>query len=452
MKYIIFTFDFSAACVAKKLKEEGNEVILAVVQDAKELGNGLKEDADAKKKRLSLYDGVIQKFDAKDVLRNMIKVKNKDEWFVIFDMNTLWKYSQLVMKMGYKNGFFPTEEQFHYEDNRDSAKDFVKKHYPDLPVAEVHEFKTIDEGIQMLQDTENIYVLKANIEGDLTVLPSSDDPELAKEEIIAALTTEKGEYEKAGYILEQKINNPIEITPQAVFYNGELVFTDIDIENKPIGAGSQGPMTGCSGNLIIKTNINDKINKIAFPKIVYEMAKKQPGMFVWDSSILIDENTEKMYFGEFCPNRWGFDAIFTELSMSGSCTEYFENVMAGRNPLKYTFGAAVRMFNLKKHESAIIIKEEDDKDIYVYDERLNKDHIESTGDNWNLLVAAGVGNTVEKAVDKAYEAMEKVAFTGGYIRPKFDFLSREYQNSIPNRFDFTNKWLYNVKSLITTNK
>ena len=261
LKFLWFTFDHVCTSVAIKLIEEGNTLILAEIQDASELQTGKKEDAEQKKERLSLFNGLIQKHDAKSVLKKMAKMKNKDEWIVIFDFNTLWRYSELVLKMGFTKGFFPLKKDYEFEEDRDAGKKFVKKHYPTLKVAEVHEFKKIDEGIKFLEsDTSgNIYVLKSFEADGSTVLPMSEDPELAKEEIKGALELEQKDYEKKGYLLEQKIINPIEITPEAIFYDGKLVCTNIDIENKPIGSGSVGPMTGCAGNLIVRTDPKEKI-------------------------------------------------------------------------------------------------------------------------------------------------------------------------------------------------
>jgi hypothetical protein len=446
MKYILFTFDGSALSIAKKLTDEGNTVIVAQLQDVKELHcPGKTEEPEQKKKRLQLYDGILQKHEAKKVLRTMEKITNKDEWFVIFDLNSLWFYAQIALKMGFKNGFFPTEEDTMLEDDRESGKALVKKHYPDLEVAEVAEFKSAEDGIAYLEEhPDNIYVLKANTEGDLTVLPQSKDPELARETLQGALTMNKSEYESKGFILELRIENPIEITPQMVFYNGQPVFTDIDIENKPIGSGSIGSMTGCSGNLIIRTELDDEINRIAFPPIVHKMAKEHTGLFVWDASFLIDERTKQIYFGEFCPNRWGYDAIFTEITMAKSASKFFEDIVAGKNPLKKQFGVAVRMFNIKKFEE-VPIALKDDKDIFVYDCYMKDDHMVSTGWEWNLLVATAADNDIETAIKKSYEVMEAVSYTDGYYRPAFDFISTEYQNSIPNRYNFANGWLFNAQ-------
>jgi len=440
LKFIWFTFDHVATSVAIKLIEEGNTLILAEIQDASELQTGKKEDAETKKERLALFDGLIQKHDAKSVLKKMAKMKNKDEWVVIFDFNTLWRYSELVLKMGFKKGFFPLKKDYDFEEDRDAGKKFVAKHYPTLKVAEVHEFKKIDEGIKFLETdgSGNIYVLKS-FDGDgSTVLPMSEDPELAKEEIKGALELEQKEYEKKGYILEQKIINPIEITPEAIFYDGKLVCTNIDIENKPVGSGSVGPMTGCAGNLIFKTDPKEKINKIAFPPIVQKMASLHTGLFVWDASILIDPMTGQTYFGEFCSNRWGYDALFAELSLCDSVSAYFENIIAGNSPYTKTFAAGVRMFNLKKHKDVPVIFKNDEKNVYMYDALLKDDKIVSTGCEWDLLSANGADNNPDKAVEKCYAILHDVNFTNGYYRPKFDFLSTEYQNSIVNRYTYAN--------------
>lgn len=445
LKYILFTYDGSALALARKLIEEGNTVVVAQVRNASELHNGVGEERDSRTKRLAVFDGMVEKRDARDVLREMAAMPNKDDWFVICDLNSLWSCAQTARKLGFEKGFFPTKEDTEYEDTRAKGKALAKQFWPDLTVADVHAFTTVEDGIAFLRShPDDLYVLKANAEGDLTVVPQTDDAEIARDNLVGALRAKRAEYESMGYILEEKITDPIEITPQVVFYDGVPVFSDVCIENKPIGAGSIGNMTGCSGNLVFKTRLNDEINRVAFPPKVHEMAKAHPGMFIWDASLLIDARTRKIYFGEFCPNRWGYDSFFTEIAMCESASGYFERIVAGENPLKQPYGAAVRLFNLKNFADAIVsVKSEDG--VFMYDVRRKDDQIVSGGADWNLLTATGAGNTPDKAVERAYEALKNVSFTDGYYRPRFDFESHEYQNSIPNRYDFANGWLYDVR-------
>src|SRR3954447_26650147 len=100
--------------------------------------------------------------------------------FVIFDLNSLWFYAQAALKLGFTKGFFPTREDVEYEDTRAKGKELAKQFWPDLTVAEVHDFKKADEGIAFLEERlEDLFVLKANAEGDLTVVPQSDDADIA---------------------------------------------------------------------------------------------------------------------------------------------------------------------------------------------------------------------------------------------------------------------------------
>ena len=337
LKYILFTYDGSALAVAKKLVDEGNSVIVAQIQNASELHNGTAEARDSRRKRLSLYDGILEKRDARGAALDGRDAEQGRSFRHLRPEFALVLCAEGRAARLYP-GVFPTRQDTEYEDVRTKGKDLARQFWPDLTVAEVHTFRTADEGIRFLDERpDDMFVLKANAEGDLTVVPQSDDAEIARENLIGALTAKRDAYESMGYILELRITNPVEITPQMIFYDGRPVSSHVDIENKPIGAGSVGNMTGCSGNLVFKTRLSDEINRIAFPPKVHEMAKAHPGLFVWDASLLIDARTRKIHFGEFCPNRWGYDSFFTEIAMSEGASAYFEAIVAGRIP-----AAAVR--------------------------------------------------------------------------------------------------------------
>ena len=67
--------------------------------------------------------------------------------------------------------------------------------------------------------------------------------------------------------------------------------------------------------MVISTDPKDKLNKIAFPKIVFDMAKEAKGMFVWDLSVFdFLKQTGKIYPGEFCANRVGWDDFHTQMT------------------------------------------------------------------------------------------------------------------------------------------
>jgi hypothetical protein len=247
-------------------------------------------------------------------------------------------------------------------------------------------------------------------------------------------------------MLEQKIVNGVELTPQAVFYDGKLVFTDLDIETKTIGGAEKGPNVGCGTNLIIRTDPEDRINKIAFPPYIHELAAKRKGMFIIDAGIIFDKRTNKPYFTEFCFQRFGWDAFPTELKMCKSVSDYFESIVKGKNPLKKRFGAGVRLFNMctdkERHpegDLTIGFHEEAGKSLFLYDSKEENGKIVSVGFQKDLGVAVGVGDSVKEAINACYEAAQSVAFNDLYYRSKDDFLSKSYPQAVLNRLEYAVK-------------
>lgn len=443
MKYYFCSFDGIGYGVAYRLLQEGHSVTVAQIQDNKELGNGDKpEDPEMKRRRLSCYSGILKKLPMPQMLIQMRAEKNKDDCFVIFDFNNLWKYAEMVQKMGFKNGFFPTKADYEMESDREAAKEIVKKHYPGLTIGDVKEFKKAQDGIQFLQEAqdETMWVLKGNDDCAQTVCPDTKIPTLAKEELTTQLEKDGPNYEKGGYILEEKIMEPFEMTPEAQWYNGKLIAITVDIENKPMGAGNIGKQCGCAQNIVFEIDPESKIAEAAFPPYIHEQAAKRKGLFVFDAGLLLKDG--KLYFTEFCSQRWGWDSFYTQLSMCESVGSYFEALVAGQNPYKYKFGAATRGFNIDIGSDKMTVKDrkmswldETDKDTWLYDMKMKDGCAINAGCAFDLVVFTGGSNTFEGAVNKAYKAAEGFSFSNMIYRPKFDFNSTEYQTSIPNRYE-----------------
>lgn len=452
--YIFITREGDPLPIADRLIDEGKTVIVGMTNDADDNGPPAKE-----KCRLSLYDGIIEKHDAEQVMSWMKKLPNKHEWFVMFDYGDLWKYSERALKMGFTKGIFPTEEGYKLEDDRKAGKKFAKDNFTKLKIAPVNEFKTIKEAIAFLSnEKDKIYVLKSNGSNADTVVPATQDPELARQQIIGALYSEAKGYQKEGFTLEQKILNPVELSPVMVFWEGKPLFSLIELENKPLGSGNIGVFTGGNQNLTLLTRLDSPINKIAFPPAIYEMAKKQPGIGIYDAGLLYDG--KEFYFTEFCSQRWGWDGIFSEIAMcadddgKNAVSNHFDLISAGKNPIRFKFGAALRLFQTEVNSKfAGIYKDgysmdwmdEVSDDIFLYCmkkikvEGTDKMQFVSVGYDRDLLVAVGASNTIDKAIDMAYRAADGFAMNGAYYRPKFDFVSRAYPTSILNRYDFLTK-------------
>src|SRR5581483_11773819 len=129
-----------------------------------------------------------------------------------------------------------------------------------------------------------------------TFVPDINDVELARAQVIEMLSNFPTKYEKLGFILELLIPSIIEFTPEKLYYDGVPLATTMNFENKSFGSGNISVQTGCSEDMVFPIEMEDRINKIVFPPIIDEMARKHKGLFIWDASVLVDRRDGKMYF------------------------------------------------------------------------------------------------------------------------------------------------------------
>ena len=436
-KFIVISAGWNGLPIAYHLQNEGYEVVVGEVQDLADCKcDDKKESPEDKEQRLTQYDGMLKKVPVDKLIEALSKVQNKDDYFIFCDFNKMWKYSELLLNAGFKNGLFPLKDDFDFEKSRERAMEFVDKNYDGIKLIPFEEFKKTEEAIKFLEENEGVYVIQSDGDFVSTYVPQTDNEKVAKEQSINQLNKFKSDYDKGGVILKTKLVNPIEVTPQIVFYNGKPVFTDLDIETKNIGEGiNNGCQVGCGTNLIISTELKDKINKIAFPKAVYEMAAKRTGMFVWDISFYI--MPDGIYFGEFCPNRLGYDASMTEMEMSGGAGTYFNSIVEGNNPLKTKFGTAIRLFNLAQKDGVSVNMEGIEDHTWLYEVRKDGSDIVSTLQAYEIGVITGASDNLREAIDTVYEYREDFGFKDCYNKTKKDFLG-DYDTSIIYRFKDVN--------------
>jgi len=447
MDFYLFTYDGHGYPIAKKMMEEGHNVIAGVVQDKKDFispnGDSEKEDLREKELRLSLYQNMMEMTDAWKLVEKIKNLKSFDDTFVFFDLNNLFRFSDELKNLPVA-GNFVTVEDLLFEEDRDKAKNFVSQHYPKMRVATKIEFKKAKEAIDFLEKTDEIWVLKGFNDKAKAVVPDVDDPELAGRQIIEALRNHKEVFESLGFMLELLIPNIVELTPEKFYYDGVPLGTSIDIENKPFGSGNIGVQTGCSADLVFPTDMEDRINKIAFPPAIDEMAKEHKGLFVWDASLLIDKSNGKIHFGEFCSNRLGYNSFFSELAQTASVAGFFRDCMDKKNPYRLgTVATSLRIFNMNRDQNQQIrggiridYKPEIEKYLWLWDVRKEGDKLVSVGYDWNLAVITGAGKSINEAIQRMYKSNESFSFLGEYYRPQDDYLSLDYPTSILNRLNY----------------
>ena len=445
---MIFTFDGYGLPIAWQLQREGTDVLVGQVEEQSQTLTALEknigpEGEDAKARRLSLFEGMLDKQPAEKLMQKLRKLKDPGEWFVFFDLNHLFRYAEEASQLGF-HGNFPTEKDYCYEIDRELAKNFVAENYSMLRVADKQRFSKAAQARAFLESSDELWVLKGLAEDARTVVPDVSDVKLAREQILDAIAQSPDQYESAGFLLELMIGNALELTPSKVYLDGKPVYTGMCIENKPLGAANVGPMTDCAQDIFFGTDLADKINTIAFPKIVDEMARQHRGVFYWDASLYADPRSGKLYFGEFCANRPGYNSLYTEISAAGSATGYFETLAAGGNPHRVNaVAASVRLFNLHTEEGGeplsngtIAFQDRVQPDLWLTDVRKNKSRMATAGYKQDIAVITGSGKSISEAAKKAYRSVDEFSFEGAYYRPKFDFISTEYPSSIVNRLEY----------------
>lgn len=450
MKYIFITFSGLGLPVAYKLMQEGCEVKVGVIDDIKdycmeeEILTASESDFD-KKRRLTQYKNILPIQDAHKVVEWAKKLQNRHEYFVFFDENNLYRWADKFRDLGFE-GTFPTKEDYLFEVDRDMAKRFVKQNYPKLYTPEVKEFLKVSDAIPFLETTTDLWVLKGKDDNAKTFVPDIKDPQFANKQVLEMLKNYPSKYEHMGFILELLIPSIIELTPEKFYYDGVPLGTSMNFENKSFGSGNLSIQTGCASDMVFPTYSDDRINQIAFPPIVDEMARTHKGLFIWDASILINKKDGKMYFGEFCSNRFGYNSLFTELAQTKSADEFFTKMVHKENP--YTIGtvaASVRIFNMNTNPETDKVAEnmalnflpEIEKDLWLWDvKKKADDQILTVGTDWNLAVMTGSGKSIEEAVSRLYKNIEGLAFVGGYFRSRDDYLSLDYPTSIINRLNY----------------
>lgn len=449
MKYIFITYSGLSLPIAYKLQQEGNEVVVGQIEDIKEYV--MEEEAKKavendynRERRMRLYRNMVKMQPAERLVETLKAAKNPHDYFVFFEENNLYRWAEKVRQLGCE-GIFPTKEDYLFEVDRDHAKEFVKKNYQKLYTPEVREFVKVAEAIEFLKETKDIWVLKGKHDHAKTYVPTMNDSEFAKSQIIEMLNNFPQEYERLGFILELFIPSIIEMTPEKMYYDGVPIVTTMNIENKSFGSGNISIQTGCAEDLLFPTDMEDRINKICFPPCVDEMARQHKGLFIWDASILINKRDGKMYFGEFCSNRPGYNSFFTELAQTGSVTNFFEKIVRKESPFNLgTVATSVRLFNLNRDDNEHVASDitvdyrpEIEKDLWLWDVRKNqRGKLVTVGFDWNLAIITGAGKSIDEAVGRMYRNVDSFAFVGAYYRSKDDYLSLDYSTSIINRLNY----------------
>jgi hypothetical protein len=453
MKYAFFTYSGEGLAVAYKLLKEGNEVVVGMLNEHPKIPDSTPE---YKKRRLKLFDGLLEKHDAQELV-NKLKKENPKDWFVFCDFNYLYPIAEQLKKRGFR-GLLPSQEDFDLENDRESGKDFVFSHYKVFSIQEVHEFQTIEEAKQFLSEQEKVYGIKGYNPDAPTFFPASNNPKIALIELTDIMDSYKKEYESEGFILEEKIENLIEITPEIVVYDGEPLGMNIDLELKPVGNGNLGYLTGDAASFIMWIEKDSpawkKLYELFFQPALSKIIRPNE-LVIWDAGVMYSPSRNKFYFSEYAPSRPGYNAFFNELSTFDKVSTYFEKII-NKEPLfdKKTkpFGCSIRVFNLlpdKKfkemyQDNILVYGNPDDKNLWFFDIYKRGNNLYTVGMEKDVAVVTASGDNWEegfKEIDEKLSSGEYLVFPSMYYRKSFDILDNSYNNNLGDRYEFVCKFL-----------
>lgn len=424
-KFILFTGFGESLALAHHLQQEGKDVLVGMVEDMREAGEADAEAYHERVNRKAQYDGILNKLPAHKLLEHM-EGMNPDEWFVIFDFNTLHSFADEAKKMGFYKGIFPSKLDYRLEADRDFAKDFVLKNYPEVKVAETQEFKSIDDGIEFLSDTDEFWALKGNDTGATTVVPFAHDLENVKSELIDALQGDKQAYESKGFIFERQIRDGVNVCPQMIYYDGKRVASSIDYEDKRFSDNEGAEMFGCALNIIESTPMDCWLNEIAFPQATDKLAKLHKGLFYIDCNLILKDG--EFYYLEYCSGRMGYDAVFAECEMAEGVAAYFNALCNEQNPYQSRYGAGTRGFAQKRDDGrvktdlAMRFPPELWPHLWFFGAKKGNGKYVN-GPAWgdiengiDLLSFTQASDDCEYAVEKLYDVVSQFSFKGMYTR------------------------------------
>ncbi len=416
--YVIFSYEMIGLGYFIKLKQEGNNVVIAMLEP-EDAGFTVKgeDEKELDKRRRSVGDGFVTKYPAKMVFKYLKGIKDKEGYFIDFDFNYGSNYAEELEKMGFK-GIFPRKAGRELETNREKGQEVVKKNYKLLNIVEEKSFKKVEDALQFINEQENVYVVKANDPGINCFVPVSNSDEIDdyREEVTNYLEEQKSGLEGKGFMLQKKIEDCVESAPEVLYINGEPIYAVCCIENKFEQDGEKSKQSGCSQDLNFVLDFNSEMAKIGV-RDYFPLAKKEKLNNYVDAGVLVDKEDGKPYFTEFCHSRKGYNAFYGELAMCPSVSQYFEAVMANTSPFDSIgakrFAASISIFNSCTDDKRFVMPDLQmmvkGDNVWLVDAKKKDDKIVTAGYNvYTTAVVTGAGDTPEEAVKNCQKHLKEI--------------------------------------------
>lgn len=427
--FVVVTEDYSGLGWAKKLLEEGEQVVLASQPRDAEVDD---ETWDSK-----VYDRVGHGWVPKMFLGDALAKLKSDRTYWLFSENHLTDVAEQLRKEGQKVfGTSTLGEKM--EHDREFASDIAEVAGLDSP--ESTAFTSLADGLKFLDaHPDNAYVFKPDDakSSHLTAVPFRERSKDANREIyhyLSHLTEEPG-----SFILQER-KYGVEVNVEAWMFEGKPFFAFATLENKRKGNRNSGEMIGCAGDITWILPMESELYKRTIGKLEDFYASKKYTGFA-DVNVIIGDNA--VWFLEV-GNRFGYNShpnLFLALALDG-----FGSIIAdfidGKTKSMYDrfrkgFGASISLnIDHTRPGLPLHLSENHVKRFYPYDGYKEGEDLLLTGWSNDVGIITDFDYTLQGAADALFQKFyygEAVSFSDMFYRD--DLGQRDYPGSPIQRYE-----------------
>lgn len=427
-KFIIVSQDFTGFGWAKKLREEGNEVILACE---------LKDDDDKNKEAESIGSGIITVMRLDEVFKNR---KSYKDWYWIFDMNVHIEIAKTLNDEDYKVlGGQEISERM--ENDRKFASELMEKYGIKSPPT--YEFSSPEEGLKFLEENhEKAYVFKPDSPSGIccTYVPDNEKNEKANKELQVYLSSIGN---PGTYILQERIKG-VETNFEVWFFKGKPFFAMCNLECKKKLNQDLGGLVGCSQCIDFAIPLECKAIKTTIAKL-YDFYKEIKYTGFVDANIIVYDNEN--YYLETC-NRFGYNShpnLFFSVAKL-PVGEILADILDGNvhdfyDKMRYGFGASITLYTDQEQKGLPLFIEEDaQNNFFLFDGYLENNQYFMSGYCKEIGIVTAHGYTIKEAAENVFEKAKMIHFPMRSMRSDLD--KNDYHSSPQSRHDALDAMCY----------
>jgi phosphoribosylamine-glycine ligase len=411
MKFVVATRDHSGLGFALRLKDEGNEVMLACNPDPHEMSNPAARQA---------YDLVGSEMVQRASLADMLlRRDNYQDAYWIWDQNHSVEENELLRSEGFKvlgGGTFCNN----MEHDREACVKLAATYGLKAPPS----FHFQEPGSAILfceQHPETAYVYKPNNGQNFeTFLPESEDPIDASQELRVHLAS----IEPNGSFILQERKDGVETNVEVWFQQGEPVFAFMAIECKKKYVLDLGPLVGCALDFVFTIPLESKAVTESVGRL-FPAYKNMKYTGFGDANFIAAR--DGVWFFEKC-ERFGYNAhpnLLFNLSLDG-VGEVFASLLDAKFKPHFSggFGASVLMSTKENPAGGKSIQFPPKlwSDIYFWDIYKKDGYYLTAGFDKEgyVLLVNGYGYTMPTAWENVMKKARTIKFPYRHYRPDGD--------------------------------